>query len=225
LVLVEAPSRLETEIGVARRAVTGAGRDVHARVQGVVSRWIGIEHAVESASNLPINVPTSHTDRLVYSDRIKSIITPTEPLTPGILYVGIATLTGSIITRSRGLTARLLFPPAFLLGSMEYFFPQTSANVGAYIWSLERAHVPSVAEQHGAFSEWMRNGWRGVREGLGVGREKVDVGMEGLVRRVQDATGLKLSESFRSDSVGLAVRRRTEERRATVDEKADTSSK
>ena len=51
------------------------------------------------------------------------------------------------------------------------------------------------------------------------------MGMEGLVRRVQDATGLKLGESFRSDSVGLAVRRRTEERRATVEENADTSSK
>ena len=37
-VLVEAPSRLETEIGVARRAVTGAGSDVHARVQGSLDR-------------------------------------------------------------------------------------------------------------------------------------------------------------------------------------------
>jgi hypothetical protein len=49
--------------------------------------------------------------------------------------------------------------------------------------------------------------------------------MEGLVRRMQDATGSKLGESFRSDSVGLAVRRRTEERRATVEENADTSGK
>src|ERR1700721_553165 len=32
-------------------------------------------------------------------------------------------------------------------------------------------------------------------------------------------------ESFRSDSVGLAFRRRTEERRATVEENADISSK
>jgi hypothetical protein len=29
---------------------------------------------------------------------------------------------------------------------MQYFFPQTSANIGAYTWSLE---------QHGVFNEWV----------------------------------------------------------------------
>jgi len=114
--------------------VRGDFRKVHARVQGVLSRWIGIEHAVESAPNFP----TSHTDLLVLSDRIKSIITPTEPLTPGILYVGIATLTGSIITRSRGLTVRLFFDAVLLPTNQR-----------------EHRCVPSVAEQHGAFNEWV----------------------------------------------------------------------
>ena len=73
-----------------------------ARVQGVVvSRWIGIEHVRQICPSL-INSSTSHTDLLVNSDRIKSIITPSEPLTRGILYAGIATLSGSIITHSRG---------------------------------------------------------------------------------------------------------------------------
>jgi MICOS complex subunit MIC26 len=50
IVVVDAPSVLETQIGVARGAVTGVARDIHARVHGVVSQWIGIEHAVERAS-------------------------------------------------------------------------------------------------------------------------------------------------------------------------------
>lgn len=41
------PSELERQIGVARRAVTARYLDAQARVQGVVSRWIGVEQAVE----------------------------------------------------------------------------------------------------------------------------------------------------------------------------------
>lgn len=47
--LVETHSDLEKQIGVARRATTGAYNGAHEQVQGVVSRWIGIEHSVESA--------------------------------------------------------------------------------------------------------------------------------------------------------------------------------
>jgi len=49
VVLLDTPSELEKYIGSARRKVTGVYTDAHAHVQGVVSQWIGIEHAVESA--------------------------------------------------------------------------------------------------------------------------------------------------------------------------------
>lgn len=45
--LQETPSELETQIGVARRAVTGVYSDAYSSVQGVISKWIGVEHAVE----------------------------------------------------------------------------------------------------------------------------------------------------------------------------------
>jgi hypothetical protein len=50
IVVLDSPSVLETQIGVARRAVTGVVHDIHAQVHGVVSKWIDIEHAVERAS-------------------------------------------------------------------------------------------------------------------------------------------------------------------------------
>ena len=49
IVVVDAPSVLETQIGGARKALTGVARDVHRRVHDAVSEWIGIEHAVERA--------------------------------------------------------------------------------------------------------------------------------------------------------------------------------
>ena len=48
---METPSELEKQIGVARRALTDTYLDAHSRVQAVVSRWIGVEQAVESASH------------------------------------------------------------------------------------------------------------------------------------------------------------------------------
>ena len=47
--MVETPSELEKQIAAARRAVTGTYLDARSRVQEVVSRWIGIEKAVECA--------------------------------------------------------------------------------------------------------------------------------------------------------------------------------
>lgn len=49
ILLADSPSSLEQEIGVARRTVVGAYDDAYSRVQGVISRWIGVEKAVESA--------------------------------------------------------------------------------------------------------------------------------------------------------------------------------
>ena len=49
IVLVDTPSALEKQIGTAREAVTAQYNGAHNYVQGWVTRWIGIEHAVESA--------------------------------------------------------------------------------------------------------------------------------------------------------------------------------
>ncbi|KAJ7513067.1 hypothetical protein B0H11DRAFT_2268043 [Mycena galericulata] len=49
-ILFDAPSALEIHIGTARRAVTGRYTNAHAQVQGLVSRWIGLENRVERAS-------------------------------------------------------------------------------------------------------------------------------------------------------------------------------
>ena len=55
--MVETPSELEKQIAVARRAVTGTYLDARSRVQEVVSRWIGIEQAVECAFDIVVVLP------------------------------------------------------------------------------------------------------------------------------------------------------------------------
>jgi organizing structure protein 2 len=128
--------------------------------------------------------------------RVKSIISPSEPLTPGILYVGIATLTGSIISRTRGLPTRLVLPPILFLASFQHFLPKTGANLGAYISSIERAHFPALAEKHREAEKRMCDGWRSVKKGTREGNEKVVESVNTAVKRLQGFTGLKLQEAF-----------------------------
>ncbi|KAF9486623.1 hypothetical protein BDN71DRAFT_1514812, partial [Pleurotus eryngii] len=129
--------------------------------QGVVSKWIGVEHAIEH--------------------RVKSIIAPDEPLTPALLYVGISTLTGSILARNRGLPTRVLLPPVFLLASLNHFLPKTSANLSAYFSALEETYFPTVAEKHAIANAHSRMTWERVKEGTQSGREGVMKGVEGAV--------------------------------------------
>ena len=54
IILLETPpSQLEQRIGTARRAATEALRKAHTKVQGLIDKWIGVEHAVESVFKLP----------------------------------------------------------------------------------------------------------------------------------------------------------------------------
>jgi len=48
VVLIETPSALENKIGDVRRRVCQSYRESREYVQGWVSKWIGVEHAIES---------------------------------------------------------------------------------------------------------------------------------------------------------------------------------
>ncbi|TFY56832.1 hypothetical protein EVG20_g8772, partial [Dentipellis fragilis] len=128
IIVVETPTELERQIGHARRAATRVLNDTHAQVQGVIGKWIGIEQAVES--------------------RVKSLIAPDEPLTPGILYAGIAALSGSVLARTRGLPLRVLVPPTLFVLAAQQFIPKTSHNVATYAGELEERYTPGLAEKH-----------------------------------------------------------------------------
>ncbi|KAI0363667.1 hypothetical protein BV20DRAFT_1057841 [Pilatotrama ljubarskyi] len=175
VVLVETPSELEKRIGVARRAVTATYLDAHARVQSVISRWIGVEQAVEN--------------------RVKSLIAPDEPLTPGILYVGVATLTGSVLARNR-LFWRLTLPPTLLVLSLNHFLPKTTHNVSAYLAELEEKHFPTLAEKHEIAKQHSAMTWERVKDATKSGRETFSNGVATLVGKVEETTGLKLRETL-----------------------------
>jgi len=176
LVLIDTPSDLERQIGAVRRHVTSTYLDGHSYVQSWVSKWVDVEHRVEN--------------------RVKSLIPPDENLTPGALYVGVAALTGSVLARQRGLFLRFLLPPTLFVLSMNHFLPKTTENISDYIISLEREYVPRFAQTHETAIAHSQMTWEMAKEKYAEGRDGLMKGTEGVIGKVQEATGLKLKETF-----------------------------
>lgn len=70
-----------------------------------------------------------------------------EPLIPGFIYISVATLAGSIVTRSRGIVLRAFVPGAFGLATAYAVLPVTMANVEELVGRYEERY-PNVRETH-----------------------------------------------------------------------------
>ena len=218
IVVVDSPSVLETQIGVVRKTVTDIGRGVHRRVHGAVSEWIGIEHAVERACFSNTSAPKTQTPIQYISynslslDRVKALIAPDETLTPALLYVGVASLSGSILARNRSVFTRVLLPPAFILLSFKYFLPKTTQNLSKYAGSLEEEHFPLLAQKHAVAIAHSHMTWERAREAGISGRDKVQDGLGSAARKVQELTGLKVHEALgRGTSIASEAVEKAEE--------------
>ena len=157
------------------------------------------------ALNMLLNVRLSHLSLLshtldltilIFTDRVKAIISPNESLTPGILYVGIATLTGSIIARNRMLATRFLLPPIFVAASANHFLPETTGNLSSYFGSLEETYFPSLSEKHDIAKAHTQMTWEKVKDATASSREQLNRGAMTVVEKVQEVTGLKLKETL-----------------------------
>ncbi|KAG8762980.1 hypothetical protein FRC12_008774 [Ceratobasidium sp. 428] len=175
VLLVPTSSELVDTIGRTRRILVRAGEESRDGVQGIIGRWIQVERRVEA--------------------RIKSLISPEEPVTPGILYVGVAALSGSVFARGRSLPTRIILPPALFIGALNYFLPRTTHNVNAYLTSLERAHLPAVADQHEAASRAIRDTVQTARTQYASMRGGVSHLVEDSVDGLESTTGLKLRDA------------------------------
>lgn len=132
--------------------------------------------------------------------------------------MGVATLTGSILTRNRTPVLRFLLPPAFFLISLNQFLPKTSANLGSYGRELEERYVPALAEKQDVVVHESRKTWELLKFYTQDSREKVSRGVVGAVGSVQELTGLKLQDAFGwSDQRAKVLENRVEEVKAVVE--------
>lgn len=127
---------------------------------------------------------------------MKLLIPADEPLTPGFLYTGVATLTGSILTRNRLLPLRLLSPPVFFVLSFQQFLPKTAANVSDYLSSLEHTYFPRLAQTTDTAIAHTGMTIEMAKDAYARGKDSVAGGVETIVEQIQSSTGLKLKEAL-----------------------------
>lgn len=85
-----------------------------------------------------------------FTSTIASLAPPreaNEPVLPGLTYIFVAALAGSIITRNRGIILRTSVPVALGISAAYYTLPTTMRNVEDFVWKYEEKY-PVVADAH-----------------------------------------------------------------------------
>ncbi|KAJ1025872.1 hypothetical protein NDA16_002498 [Ustilago loliicola] len=172
--IVPVQTELERQIGSARRSLSHLTTDTRHSVRNLVDRWISIERSVEG--------------------EVKSLIPASEPLTPGLLYVGVATLAGSIFTRYRAFPIRILTPPLALIASLNFFNPHLAHNLGAYYTEVEQKYLPALTEQRRSLQNQGKKYLDSTTKNIHELKDKTEHGVRSGLETVEEKTGLKVAD-------------------------------
>ena len=198
--LVETQSPIAPYIARAREATAGALSGVSGYVEKGVSRWISFERSAEREyrrENARVNVYAMEKYLTLFVGEMKSVFPADESLTPGIIYVLIAGLSGSVLTRTRSFPLRLLAPPLLALVAMPYFLPKTSHNLRGYLSDLEDEHFPTFANRHDQMYTQVGMHWDMLRHRLGsAGNDAKGWGSK-AVEGIESSTGLRVGDIVR----------------------------
>ncbi|KAJ5856477.1 uncharacterized protein N7529_010421 [Penicillium soppii] len=96
-----------------------------------------------------------------------------ERLLPGGVYVVVAAMAGSIVSRNRGIFLRTASPLAFGTAAAYSLLPVTMRNVGDLVWEYEKK-VPALADQHLAVRERAEHIWYTGLAHSGMARQMME---------------------------------------------------
>ncbi|KAM5351619.1 hypothetical protein ACJ41O_004342 [Fusarium nematophilum] len=102
-----------------------------------------------------------------------------EQLMPGTIYVLVAAMAGSIITRNRSIILRASLPLALGIGAGWTVLPVTMRNVSDLTWKYEQ-RFPVVAESHVRLRE-------SILKGISFAKSHSQVGVRYVDEKVTDA--------------------------------------
>jgi len=106
-----------------------------------------------------------------------------EKLLPGSLYVLVAAMTGSIVSRNRNVLLRTTVPLAVGIGAGWVVLPITMRNISDLLWKYEQ-RFPAIADGHIRTREGIEKAWRTARihtqQAVNIVDDKVSSGREAV---------------------------------------------
>jgi MICOS complex subunit MIC26 len=96
-----------------------------------------------------------------------------ERLMPGAIYVLVAAMAGSIVTRNRNIVLRAAAPLALGIGAGWVVLPLTMTNVSGLAWKYEQ-RFPAVAQAHLDVRRGIEKGWSFAKVHTNVSTQYVD---------------------------------------------------
>lgn len=137
---------------------------------------VGAEDAVNNSVDSAFHLEQS------FTGTIASLAPPRESgekLMPGAIYVLVAAMAGSIVTRNRNILLRASTPLVLGIIAANTVLPITSKNVSDLVWKYEQ-RFPAVADAHLKTRE-------GVLKGISFAKVHKDVGVHYVDEKVTDA--------------------------------------
>lgn len=128
-----------------------------------------------------------------FTSTIASLAPPRESnerIMPGALYVLVAAMSGSILTRNRNILLRATVPFAVGVGAAWVVLPLTTRNVADLVWTYEEK-APLIAENHMRVRGAAIEGWKQIK----LRGEKVGDWSEETIRESRKAVEGWVSKS------------------------------
>lgn len=123
-----------------------------------------------------------------FTDTIASLAPPPESgekLMPGLVYVLVAAMAGSIVTRRSNILLRATVPAAFGVGMGWTAIPHTMRNTSDLAWKYEQRY-PVVAQGHLQIKDSWRQGVSFARVHTQLGRDKLEEKVKGARETVEE---------------------------------------
>jgi len=111
--------------------------------------------------------------------------TTNETLMPGLIYVLVSAMAGSILTRNRNLLLRATVPVLFGVSAGYVAIPVTMRNVGNLVWTYEE-RFPAVRDTHLQVKERVQHIWETGKAHTGMTVARTEGLLDEAREKMQD---------------------------------------
>ncbi|CCH46469.1 hypothetical protein BN7_6062 [Wickerhamomyces ciferrii] len=148
----------------------------------------------ETESKLDSLTSSYHTKEQHFSSTIANLHNKDEDLLPGSIYILIASLTGSIITRRSNILFRGIVPIALGLTAFKLTLPNTFTNSTRFFYKLENENLPKLTKEQDKFVSNLNTFVKDSEDGYSNSVDKIGSSLDDLKQNIKKYGGLNTDD-------------------------------